>query len=99
VTSETAGRLLGLATDSPDTVDVVEDLMAFGSGLDIVERDVTAGEVGHAPGDLDPAVLVVLREGRRHYFDDPAVSALRSGDRLVQVQSPRPDGDLQAGVR
>src|SRR4051794_14259679 len=40
VTSETTGRLLGLAADSPDTVDVVEDLLSFGTGLDLVERAV-----------------------------------------------------------
>jgi voltage-gated potassium channel len=99
VTSETAGRLLGLAADSPDTVDVVEDLLSFGAGLDLVERDVLASEVGHAPGDLAPAVLVVVRDGRRHYYDDQEVATLRPADRVVQVQSPQKDGDVQAGVR
>jgi voltage-gated potassium channel len=99
VTSETAGRLLGLAADSPDTVDVVEDLLSFGAGLDLLERDVLGSEVGCAPGDLIPAVLAVLRDGRQHYYDDPEVSQLRPGDRVVQVQSPRADGDVQAGVR
>jgi voltage-gated potassium channel len=99
VTSETAGRLLGLATDSPDTVDVVEDLLAFGSGLDIVERDVIPVEVGHAPAELVPAVLAVLRNRRRHNVDDPDLGTLRTGDRLVQVQPARPDGAPQAGVR
>jgi voltage-gated potassium channel len=99
VTSETAGRLLGLAADSPDTVDVVEDLLSFGAGLDLVERDVLTSEVGHAPGDLAPAVLVVVRDGRRHYYDDQEVATLRPADRVVQVQSPQKDGDVQAGVR
>jgi voltage-gated potassium channel len=99
VTSETAGRLLGLAADSPETVDVVEDLLSFGNGLDLVARTTRADEVGHAPGDLVPAVLAVLRDGRRYAFDDPAVRALRAGDRVVQVQSTQADGDPQTGVR
>ena len=99
VTSETAGRLLGLAADSPDTVDVLEDLLSFGAGLDLVERAVRPDEVGHAPGDLVPAVLAVVRGGRRHAFDEPEVRALRAGDRLVQVQSPSATGDVQAGVQ
>ena len=99
VTSETAGRLLGLAADSPDTVDVVEDLLSFGAGLDLMERDVRADEVGHAPGDLVPAVLAVVRGGRRHAFDEPEVRTLRAGDRLVQVQSPRAAGEVQTGVQ
>ena len=99
VTSETAGRLLGLAADSPDTVDVLEDLLSFGAGLDLVERAVRPDEVGHAPGDLVPAVLAVVRGGRRHAFDEPEVRALRAGDRLVQVQSPSATDEVQAGVQ
>ena len=99
VTSETAGRLLGLAADSPDTVDVLEDLLSFGAGLDLVERDVRPEEVGHAPSDLVPAVLAVVRGGRRHPFDEPEVRALRAGDRLVQVQSGQAAGEVQSGVQ
>lgn len=99
VTSETAGRLLGLAADSPHTVDVVEDMLSFGAGLDLVEREVQPDEVGQAPGALIPAVLAVLRDGRRHPFDDEEVAVLRAGDHVVQVQSARPNGDVQAGVR
>jgi hypothetical protein len=60
---------------------------------------VLEAEVGHAPGDLVPAVLAVVRDGRRHYYDDVEVAVLRPGDRVVQVQSPQTDGDVQAGVR
>jgi voltage-gated potassium channel len=91
VTSETAGRLLGMAADSPDAVDVVEDLLSFGAGLDIVERAVAGPEVGASPTDLAPPVLAVLRDGRRHYVEEPDVAALRAGDRIVQVRSPLDD--------
>jgi voltage-gated potassium channel len=97
VTSETAGRLLGRAAYSPDIVDVVEDLLSFGAGIDLVARGVRPDEVGHAPADLAPAVLAVVRAGRRYPFDD--VTSLQVGDRVVQVQSPQPDGEAQTGVR
>jgi voltage-gated potassium channel len=90
VTSETAGRLLGMAADSPDAVDVVEDLLSFGAGLDILEREVTGREVGSSPAELAPPVLAVLRGGGRYYVDDSEVAALRPGDRIVQIRS---DGD------
>jgi voltage-gated potassium channel len=91
VGSETAGRLLGVAADSPDTVEVVEDLLSFGHGLDLVEREVTPSEVGRAPHQLRPPVLAVLRGERRMYYDDPEAAELRAGDRLVQAVIPRAD--------
>jgi voltage-gated potassium channel len=87
ITSETAGRLLGMAADSPDTVAVVEDLLSFGEGLDLDEREVRNDEVGRSAGELVPPVLAVLRDGRRHYAEDEGVGRLRAGDRLVLVRS------------
>jgi voltage-gated potassium channel len=85
VSSEATGRLLGLATDSPDTVCVVEDLLSFGQGLDLVERDVRPDEVGRAPRELSMPVLAVVRGGRRLRYDDPAAARLEPGDRIVHV--------------
>jgi voltage-gated potassium channel len=87
VTSETAGRLLGMAADSPDTVDVVEDLLSFGAGLDLIERAVRDDEVGRSAVELVPPVIAVIRHGRRHYAGDDDVAGLRAGDRLVLVRS------------
>src|SRR3954468_8905114 len=87
VTSETAGRLLGMAADSPDTVDVVEDLLSFGAGLDLIERAVREDEVGRSAVELVPPVLAVIRDGRRHYPGDDQLAGLRAGDRLVLVRS------------
>lgn len=83
VSSETAGRLLGLAADSPRTVDVLEDLVSFGFGLDLVQRPVGPDEVGKEPGALPVAVLAVLRGETLLHYDDPAASPLRSGDALI----------------
>jgi len=87
--SDAAGRLLGLATDSPATVAVVEDLLAVGSGLDLAEREVSPSEVGSDPRSLGSPVLAVVRGGRPHPFDDPAVASLVTTDRLIYVSSPR----------
>ncbi|HEX7187933.1 MAG TPA: NAD(P)-binding protein, partial [Actinomycetes bacterium] len=90
--SDAAGRLLGLATDSPSMVSVVEDLIAFGHGLDLVERDVTPDEVGSDPRAIPTPVLAVVRDGRNHPYDDPEVAQLQAGDRLIYVSSPRDRG-------
>jgi voltage-gated potassium channel len=91
VSSETAGRLLGLATDSPDSVSVVEDLLSFGSGLDLDERRVEPGEVGRVPRDCDVPVVGVRRDGRMLRYSDPTLTELRADDRILFVAS-REDG-------
>lgn len=87
--SDAAGRLLGLATDSPSTVAVVEDLIAYGHGLDLLEREVRQEEVGNSPRSVETPVLAVVRRGRNHPYDDPEVAQLEAGDRLIYVFSPR----------
>jgi voltage-gated potassium channel len=86
-TSATSGRLLGLSTDAPRVVAVVEDLVTGGQGLDLHQRTVTASEVGLGPRDLRDIVLSVTRGGRTLRFDDPLIGTLQSGDELVVVRS------------
>jgi voltage-gated potassium channel len=79
-----AGRLLGLATQSPSVVEVLEDLLAVGAGLDIVERgprpeELEAGPEA-APGEL---VVAIARDGETIRFDDPRAAPLQEGDRVV----------------
>lgn len=87
VSSETTGRLLGLATESPQTVEVVEDLLSFGEGLDIAHRDVAPAEVGKSPRDLPMPVIAVIRDGRILHYNDPAASPLSEQDRLIYAES------------
>lgn len=79
-----AGRLLGLATQSPSVVEVLEDLLAVGAGLDIVERSPRPEELEagpeSAPGEL---VIAVSRDGEMIRFDDPRAARLQAGDRVV----------------
>jgi voltage-gated potassium channel len=85
VSSGAAGRLLGLATHSPALVEVLEDLMTIGSGLDITQRDVRPEEAGRGLGDMNLAapVVAVVRDGKTFRFDAPEVQTLRAGDKIV----------------
>ncbi len=87
--SDAAGRLLGLATGSPSTVALVEDLIAFGHGLDLVEREIRPEESGSSPQSLPMPVLAVVRDGSNVPYDEPDVAQLRTGDRIIYVSSPR----------
>lgn len=89
-TSATSGRLLGLSTDSPRVVAVVEDLVTGGQGLDLHQRVVQASEVGLGPRDLRDIVLSVTRGGRTLRFDDPLIGTLQPEDVLVVVKAHDP---------
>lgn len=85
ISSAAAGRLLGMATTDAGTVEVLEDLLSSGSGLDLVERAVDADEMGKRPQDVTANVLAVVRGGRTLRYDDDAVGPLASGDRVVCI--------------
>ena len=87
VSSETAGRLLGLATSKPTVVEMIEDLLTPHEGFAIAEREVEPKEVGGSPKHLVDIVLGVVRDGRLVRVDDPEVDALESSDRLLYVRS------------
>ena len=87
VSSETAGRLLGLATSKPTVVEMIEDLLTPHEGFAIAEREVDPKEVGGSPKHLVDIVLGVVRDGRLVRVDDPEVDALESSDRLLYVRS------------
>ncbi|WP_248292931.1 TrkA family potassium uptake protein [Actinomycetospora sp. TBRC 11914] len=93
VSAETAGRLLGVATTTPNVVAVVEDLLTPDAGMSLSEREVTESEIGGSPRHLRDIVLAVVRAGQVHQIDAPAVDALERGDRLLfvkRVGSPSP---------
>lgn len=87
VSSETAGRLLGIATSTPTVVEMMEDLLTPEAGFAIAEREVDRKEVGGSPRHLSDIVLGVVRNGDLVRVDAPEVDALESGDRLLYVRS------------
>ncbi|RFU37938.1 Ion channel protein [Actinomadura logoneensis] len=91
VSSETAGRLLGVAALHPHLSAVMEDLLQRGSGLDLVEREVRPEEVGGPAGAVAQPVVAVVRDDRTLPYDAPACGTLRAGDRLIVARSTEPD--------
>ena len=47
--SDAVGRLLGLSSLSPTLGSVMEDLLTYGEGLEVAERDLLVAEVGQPP--------------------------------------------------
>ena len=85
LTSGAAGRLLGQAVHSPQTVEVLEDLLSVGSGIDLVEREVGPAEAGMPLAQLASAepIVAVVRGEHVLRFDDERVAVLQEGDRLI----------------
>ncbi|CAN5392313.1 potassium channel family protein [soil metagenome] len=87
VSSETAGRLLGIATTTPNVVELIEDLLTPDAGFAITEREVDPKEVGGSPRHLKDIVLGVVRDGKLRQVSDPDVDALEATDRLLYVRN------------
>jgi len=95
--SDAVGRLLGLSSLSPTLGSVMEDLLTYGEGLEVAERDLLVGEVGQQPQALPDQVIAVVRDEKVYRYFDPVVTQLARGDRLVVVRpakelpwAPRP---------
>ena len=95
--SEAVGRLLGLSSLSPTLGSVMEDLLTYGEGLEVAERDLLVPEVGKQPQSLPDQVIAVVRDGQVHRYFDPVVTQLARGDRVIVVRpaqelpwAPRP---------
>lgn len=95
--SDAVGRLLGLSSLSPNLGQVMEDLLTYGDGLEVAERDLLVNEVGMQPQSLPDQVLAVVRDEKVYRYYDPVVTQLARGDRLVVVRpavekpwAPRP---------
>jgi voltage-gated potassium channel len=95
--SDAVGRLLGLSTLSPSLGSVMEDLLTYGQGLEVAERDLLVPEVGKQPQQLPDQVIAVIRDGQVHRYFEPVVTQLARGDKLIVVRpaeelpwAPRP---------
>ena len=95
--SDAVGRLLGLSSISPMLGSVMEDLLTYGEGLEVAERDLLVSEVGKQPQRLPDQVIGVIRDERVYRYYDPVVSLLARGDRLIVIRpakelpwAPRP---------
>lgn len=87
--SDAVGRLLGLSSMSPALGSVMEDLLTYGDGLEVAERDLLVSEVGRQPQTLPDQVIAVVRDEKVYRYFDPVVTQLARGDRLVVVRPAR----------
>jgi voltage-gated potassium channel len=86
--SDAAGRLLGIATQTPETVEIIEDLLSLGEGLDIIQREVGPEDAGPIEARRDPGpVLAIVRGGELIRFDDERAQTVVAGDRIIAVRS------------
>jgi voltage-gated potassium channel len=91
ISSEAAGRLLGLATVQPEAVIVLEDVIEAGRGLHLVQRPPTPDELGGPPRTgPDEIPVAVVRDGVRLVFDDPRIQRLAAGDVVVILRTDYP---------
>ncbi len=87
-TSGAAGRLLGLSAGTPALVEVLEDLLNVGEGLDVVETVIGDEQAGSSADSIvNGPVIAVIRAGELLPFNDPRLSELATGDRLVELHS------------
>lgn len=86
ISSETAGRMLGLATVTPTVVEMMEDLLSPDEGFAIAERPVMEDEVGANPRHLADIVLGVVRSGELYRIDSPEAESVEPGDRLLYIR-------------
>ncbi len=87
--SEAVGRLLGLASYSPNLGAVMEDLLTYGEGLEVAQRDLLLKEVGKSPQSLPDQVIAVVRDEKVYRYFEPTVSLLARGDELIVVRPSR----------
>jgi voltage-gated potassium channel len=87
--SDAVGRLLGLSSLSPTLGSVMEDLLSYGQGLEVAERELLVNEVGMQPQSLPDQVISVVRDEKVYNYFDPVVTRLARGDRLIVVRSSR----------
>jgi voltage-gated potassium channel len=87
--SDAVGRLLGVSSLSPTLGNVMEDLLTYGEGLEVAERELLVSEVGRQPQSLPDQVIAVVRDEKVYRYFDPVVTQLARGDRLVVVRPAR----------
>jgi voltage-gated potassium channel len=87
VTSETAGRLLGIAKKTPTVVEVMEDLLTPEAGFALAQRAVEPREAGASARHLHDIVLGVIRNGELIKPDAPGADAVELGDQLLYIKS------------
>lgn len=79
------GRMLGLGTHAPGAVDVVDDLLEVGTGLELVqvEPDLDGLAPSVPPGAM---LMAVVRDGQRVPAAEVGSGPLLASDRLIVLR-------------
>ena len=87
-----AGLLLAGSTRGPHVADYITDLAATSGRVQLLEREVTAEEVGKPLSAIRTGLGVrIFRHGKVYGFWEPEAAALRAGDTILEIE-PREEG-------
>ena len=81
------GRMLGLATTAPGAVDVIDDLLDAGTGLDLHEMSPVSSD-GTLAAPAGMTVVAVMRDGKRLRPSDLGDTPYLATDRLIMLEDP-----------
>jgi len=85
--SDAVGRLMGLSSISPHLGDVIEDILSYGEGLEVAQRQVTAEEAGKSPAEVPgEKVLAVIRHKTMRRYYEASADTLQLGDQIIVVR-------------
>ncbi|UAK35962.1 potassium channel family protein [Nocardia asteroides] len=85
VSSQTTGRLMGVATGAPRVVELIEDLLSPEDGFAVAQRPAEPHEIGLTPRELPDIVLGIVREGQRLRTATRQPPAVAVGDELLYI--------------
>ncbi len=91
--SDAVGRLVGLSAVRPELGSMMDDMLSYGDGLEVAQRDLERDEIGITPADIEgERVIGVVRNQILRRFYDPTVEKLQGGDQLIVVRAATPQG-------
>ena len=85
--SAAVGRLLSIATATPKTLDVIDDLLDVGTDLELAQVDPVAAPDGSVRAPDGSVVVEVLRDNDRISFNSAKLGALQATDQLIVIRS------------
>lgn len=99
--SGSTGRMMGLASQAPHYVQVIEELLEIGSGFDLVERTIGEREAGPVSSHKREGELVVavFRDDRLVGRNPGGQFELHGGDQVVSISVSSPPERRTGGER
>jgi voltage-gated potassium channel len=90
-----AGLLLATTHGGQHIADYLADLASRQGKVQLIEREVTAGEIGKSLSDISEGLgLRIIRDGTAYGFWRPQVEKLQPGDMMMEIV---PTPELQKG--